>query len=363
MAITINILLLSGEFRYEPRVDSLLLEMKKIVFIINPISGTQNKESLVKSFDEVIDKERFSWEVVYTQRAGHAIEIAKEAAQNNVDIVVAVGGDGTINEIARSLIHTNTALAILPFGSGNGLARHLQIPLEARKALQVINNGVEVVIDYGKINGVPFFCTCGVGFDAFVSLKFAEAGKRGPLTYVEKTLQESLNYRPETYELETEDGTQKHKAFLIACGNASQYGNNAYIAPRATITDGLLDVTILKPFTVLDVPSLAFQLFNKTIDQNNHIKTFKCKNLRIRRASEGVVHFDGDPMMTGQDIDVEVISGGLKVIVPKEKKGDNLNVLNKASDYISGLKMLNDAIFEDLSQKNKEFIKKLTKKD
>ncbi len=117
------------------------------------------------------------------------------------------------------------------------------------------------VIDYGKINGTDFFCTCGVGFDAFVSLKFAHAGKRGLLTYLEKTLQESLKYEPETYELETENGVSKYKAFLIACGNASQYGNNAYIAPQATLTDGLLDVTILEPFTVLDVPSLAFQLF------------------------------------------------------------------------------------------------------
>lgn len=337
--------------------------MKKIIFIINPISGTQNKDSLVKLFDDKIDKSKFTWEIISTERAGHAIEIAAQAAKDNIDIVVAVGGDGTINEIARSLVHTETALAILPLGSGNGLARHLQIPLETKKALDVINKGTTEVIDYGKINGTPFFCTCGVGFDAFVSLKFAEAGRRGPLTYLEKTLLESLNYKPETYELETEDGTQKHKAFLIACGNASQYGNNAYIAPQATITDGLLDVTILTPFTVLDVPSLSFQLFNKTIDQNSHIKTFRCKNLRIHRACEGVVHYDGDPVMMGTDIDVEVINKGLKVIIPRVSKKSNNNMLGKASDYINGLRTLNEAIFNDITTKNKEFIKKLTKKE
>ncbi|NDV59736.1 diacylglycerol kinase family protein [Bacteroides sp. 519] len=337
--------------------------MKKIVFIINPISGTQNKDSLVKLFGEIIDSSKFTWEIAYTERAGHAVELAAQAAKDNIDIVVAVGGDGTINEIARSLVHTDTALAILPLGSGNGLARHLRIPLEVKKALQVINEGVTETIDYGKINGTSFFCTCGVGFDAFVSLKFAEAGRRGPLTYLEKTLLESLNYKPETYELETEDGTQKYKAFLIACGNASQYGNNAYIAPQATITDGLLDVTILEPFTVLDVPSLAFQLFNKTIDQNSHIKSFRCKNLRIHRMCEGVVHYDGDPIKMGKDIDVEVITKGLKVIIPPEKKKSNTNMLDKASGYINGLKTLNEAIFNDITSRNKEFIKKLTKKD
>lgn len=166
------------------------------------------------------------------------------------------GGDGTINEIARSLVHTDTALGIIPCGSGNGLARHLHIPMEPKKALEVLNEGCLDTIDYGKINGTDFFCTCGVGFDAFVSLKFAHAGKRGLLTYLEKTLQESLKYQPETYELETENGVSKYKAFLIACGNASQYGNNAYIAPQATLTDGLLDVTILEPFTVWMYPLL-----------------------------------------------------------------------------------------------------------
>ena len=164
---------------------------KKIRFIVNPISGTQGKDLILSLIDEKIDKDKFLWEVVYTERAGHAIEIAALAAEENIDIVVAIGGDGTVNEVGRSLVHTNTALAIIPSGSGNGLARHLQIPMDPRKALELINEGEEDIIDYGKINGSDFFCTCGVGFDAFVSLKFANAGKRGLLTYLEKTLQES----------------------------------------------------------------------------------------------------------------------------------------------------------------------------
>ena len=137
------------------------------------------------------------------------------------------------------------------------------------------------MIDYGRINGSCFFCTCGVGFDAFVSLKFATAGKRGVLTYLEKTLQEGLTYQPETYELETVDGTYKYKAFLVACANASQYGNNAYLAPADTPTDVLSDITVLEPFTLLEVPALAFQLFTKRLAQNSTFTNFPCKHLPL----------------------------------------------------------------------------------
>lgn len=343
---------------------------KKIVFVINPISGTQGKEQILAWVNEKLDREKYDMEVVYTEYAGHAVKIAAQKAAEKAFAVVAIGGDGTINEIARSLVHTDTALGIIPCGSGNGLARHLQIPLDPKKAVDIINGGRLEVIDYGKINGIPFFCTCGVGFDAFVSLKFSQAGKRGPLTYLEQTLQESLKYRPEVYELEMDGNVStRYRAFLIACGNASQYGNNAYITPRATLDDGLLDVTILEPFTVLDVPSLSFQLFNKTIDQNSRIKTFQCKSLRIHRSKPGVVHFDGDPMMAGEDVEVSIVQRELKVIVPCETCKRSGNVLQRAQDYINGLKQLNEAFVEDISHKNraildkgKEQIKKLAKK-
>lgn len=343
---------------------------KKIVFVINPISGTQGKEQILAWVNEKLDREKYDMEVVYTEYAGHAVKIAAQKAAEKAFAVVAIGGDGTINEIARSLVHTDTALGIIPCGSGNGLARHLQIPLDPKKAVDIINGGRLEVIDYGKINGIPFFCTCGVGFDAFVSLKFSQAGKRGPLTYLEQTLLESLKYRPEVYELEMDgNASARYRAFLIACGNASQYGNNAYITPRATLDDGLLDVTILEPFTVLDVPSLSFQLFNKTIDQNSRIKTFQCKSLRIHRSKPGVVHFDGDPMMAGEDVEVSIVQRELKVIVPCETCKRSGNVLQRAQDYINGLKQLNEAFVEDISHKNraildkgKEQIKKLAKK-
>lgn len=336
--------------------------MKRMIFVVNPISGTQSKEMILGLLDEKVDKEKYAWEIVYTERAGHAVEIAAKAVEEKVDIVVAIGGDGTINEVARSLVHSNTALGIIPCGSGNGLARHLHISLDPKKAIKILNEGYSEIIDYGKINNVDFFCTCGVGFDAFVSLKFAHAGKRGMLTYLEKTLQESLKYQPETYELETEDGICKYKAFLIACGNASQYGNNAYIAPQATLTDGLLDVTILEPFTVLDIPALAFQLFNKKLDLNSRIKTFRCKKLCIRRETPGLVHFDGDPMETDAEINIEIIQRGLNVIVPQIVKKDTINVLQKAQGYVNDVISMNETIVDNIADKNKKILKKLTKK-
>ncbi len=336
--------------------------MKKIIFIVNPISGTQSKELILSLLDEKIDKTKYTWEVAYTQRAGHAVEIAAQAANAKVDVVVAVGGDGTINETARSLVHTDTALGIIPCGSGNGLARHLHIPMEPERSLEILNEGFQCTIDYGKINNVDFFCTCGVGFDAFVSLQFAHARKRGVLTYLEKTLQESLKYQPETYEIETENGISNYKAFLIACGNASQYGNNAYITPQATLTDGLLDVTILEPFTVLDVPSLAFQLFNKTIDQNSRIKTFRCKRMCIRRTKPGVVHFDGDPIEMGTEINIELIQKGLHVVVPRTEARESAKMLQKAQECVNGIKLMHEAIVYNITDRNKKILEKLLKK-
>ena len=336
--------------------------MKKIIFVVNPNSGTQNKKFILNLIENKLDRNKYIWEVIHTERAGHAVEIAEQAAKNGINIVVAIGGDGTINEIARSLIHTNTALGIIPCGSGNGLARHLEIPMDPRKAIEILNEGENSIIDYGKINHICFFCTCGVGFDAFVSFKFANANKRGVLTYLEKTLQEGLKYQPETYELQTEDGTSKYKAFLIACGNASQYGNNAYITPHATLTDGLLDVTILEPFTVLDIPTLAFQLFNKTIDQNSRIKTFRCEKLTIIRHKPGVIHFDGDPIETDAQINIEIIKKGLNVIVPTPAQTENANVFQKAQEYFSDFISLNENIFNSIVYKNMEIVKKLRNK-
>lgn len=288
---------------------------KRIVFILNPISGTSKKNGIPAIIESTLDSDKFDYIIKVTEYAGHASEIAHEAKDNGTDVVVAVGGDGTVNEVARAIVHSHTALAIIPCGSGNGLARHLMLPMNLKKCIDIINQCEIHDLDYGVINGYPFFCTCGMGFDAFISMKFAESGKRGPISYVENILREGLKYRPETYEIADETGTKRYKAFLVSCANASQYGNNAYIAPQASMSDGLMDVIIMEPFDVLEAPQVSFDMFNKTLNQNSRIKTFKCKKLHIHRKHAGEIHYDGEPVMTGSDIDIYLEEKGIRVVV------------------------------------------------
>lgn len=290
--------------------------MKRIVFIMNPISGSASKAAIPKLIGNRLDKSLFSYEIINTEYAGHASIIAKEAAEKGVDIVVAIGGDGTVNEVGRALVNTNTAMGIIPCGSGNGLARHLQIPMDAGKAIQMLNYDEVHQLDYGIINDKVFFCTCGMGFDAFISMKFSEAGKRGPITYAENILKEGLKYEPETYEIEDETGTKHYKAFLVSVANASQYGNNAYIAPQASMSDGLLDVIIMEPFDMLEAPQVGIDMFNKTLNKNSKIKTFTAKSIHIhRKKGQGLIHFDGEPTITDDDINISIRPKGIRVVV------------------------------------------------
>jgi len=264
-----------------------------------------------------------------------------------VDVVVAVGGDGTVNEVARALTHTQTALGIIPCGSGNGLARHLCIPMDLKQALDIINACNIEAFDYGIINGLPFFCTCGMGFDAFISLKFAESGKRGPITYVENVLKEGLKYQPETYEVESDDGKHHYKAFLIACANASQYGNNAYIAPGATMKDGEMDVIIMEPFDTLEAPKIASDLFMKTLPSNSKIKTFRTKHLHISRKQPGAIHYDGDPIMTNPEVDVHIEPAGIRILTDPdmvEDSGQPNFLLNAFSDFFNNINNVREDI-------------------
>ena len=342
-------------------------EKRHITFIINPISGTHHKDELPELINTGMDHDRFEIDIRMTEYAGHANVIARQCAADGADVVVAVGGDGTINEVARSLTHTQTALGIIPCGSGNGLARHLCIPMNPKEAISIINQCKTETFDYGVINGIPFFCTCGMGFDAFISLKFAESGKRGPITYVENVLKEGLKYKPETYEVEDETGAHRYKAFLIACANASQYGNNAYIAPQASMRDGVMDVIIMEPFTALEAPQISIDLFNKTLNSNSKIKTFQTKKIHIRRAEEGAIHFDGDPMMTDKDVDVRIEPLGIQIVTNPDAVEDNSQpnpLLNAFSDFFNNI----NNVREDIEKRgrriqaiNKLMLRKLTK--
>ena len=282
---------------------------------MNPISGTIRKSGIPKIIEKILDKEYYEFSIAATNYSGHAYEIAKDAKEKGFYAVVAVGGDGTVNEVAKAIVHSDTALGILPCGSGNGLARHLMLPLDIQKAVEVINMHTVHDLDYGLINNIPFFCTCGMGFDAFISMKFAEAGKRGPVTYLENILREGLKYKPETYEIIDENGTSIRRAFLISCANASQYGNNAYIAPQASMSDGLLDITIMEPLDMIEASQISIDMFNKTLNNNSKIKTFKTKHIQVHREKAGFIHYDGEPVMTDADVDISVVNKGIKIIV------------------------------------------------
>lgn len=282
---------------------------------MNPISGTTAKTEIPHLIEARLDKSRFDHSIIETRYPGHATEIARDAVHEGTDIVIAIGGDGTANEVGRALAHTQAAMGIIPCGSGNGLARHLMLPMDIGKAIDIINESEIHKLDYGLINGIPFFCTCGMGFDAYISMKFAEAGKRGLMTYVENILIEGLKYKPETYKIVDETGTNTYKAFLVSIANASQYGNNAYIAPQASMSDGLLDVIIMEPFDLLEAPQISIDMFNKTLDKNSKIKTFKTKKIKITRNKPGLIHYDGDPVMAGTDIEISIESKGINFIV------------------------------------------------
>ena len=337
---------------------------KKIVFIINLTSGTSDKTIMPQLINDYLDKDKFEYEIVTTQYPGHASEISTKAKDDGIDIVVAVGGDGTVNEVARSIVHSQTALGIIPSGSGNGLARHLLLPMNAKKAIEIINECEIHELDYGIINEYPFFCTCGMGFDAFVSMKFAESGRRGPITYAENILREGLKYKPETYVIEDENGTNTYKAFLISCANASQYGNNAYIAPKASMSDGLMDVIIMEPFDMLEAPQISIDMFNKTLNKNAKIKTYQSKKIHIHRTKPGVIHYDGDPVMAGEDIDVEIKPKGIKIIInpfankntckPNALQNAVSDIMNEISNVREDIVRHRDATYRIIGKGNRK---------
>ena len=287
---------------------------ESILFLVNPKSGVGGKKRIPQMVERYIDHNRYDADIRFTEYAGHAYELAKDAVARGIDAVVAVGGDGTVNEVGRALVHTATAMGVLPCGSGNGFARHLGIPIGTKKSIEFINKAESVFVDYGKINGHPFFCSCGVGFDALVSSDFAKGNSRGVFNYIKKSLIDWVTYKPETYLIETDSIKKEFEAFVIACGNASQYGNNAYIAPFASMRDGLITVSILSPFNTFEVPMMAAHLFTHTFDESNHMTGLVTSWMRVVREKAGPVHYDGEPFLMDKELYVEMVPAGLKVL-------------------------------------------------
>ncbi len=303
--------------------------MKNIAFIINPISGNQEAQSakrkLPKLIMQLLDKEQWLPNIAFTEYAGHATEMAYQYARMGFDAVVAVGGDGTVNEVAKGLIKGNglpvtgygTALGIIPMGSGNGFARHLNIPMRPNKAIEMINHSEPISVDYGLANGKVFVSTCGTGFDALIADHFAGSNKRGFMTYVQNVLKDAFSYEPQTYHIVGDGLDVTHKAFLITFANANQWGNDAMIAPKASVQDGKMDIMLMSSHALLVSASLALRLFAGSIDDSHFMDTLRAKEVTLEREEVAPFHIDGDPVEMPKDIHIRIISDGLKVLVEK----------------------------------------------
>lgn len=287
--------------------------MNKTLFIVNPISGRKSKNA----FPAIIANyfENNTYKIVWTDKAGHAPELVKKGIEDGFTHFIAVGGDGTVNEVAKSLIGTSFAMGIIPFGSGNGLARHNKIFMDLRRALIIAKEAKIKRIDTCLLNNVPFINMAGVGFDAHIGELFAKSKGRGFQTYVKTTINEFRNYDSKSYKIIADDKIISTKAFLISFANSSQYGNNAYIAPKADISDGLIDVCILKTFPKWKILEIAYRLFAKNIDKSEYIETFKAKKILVERSSDGVLHVDGEPFVSGKQIEVTILPKSLNLIV------------------------------------------------
>ena len=290
--------------------------MKNIAFIVNPISGTKTKNRVAKLIRELLDPQLFAPTLVVTEYAGHATQLAQQFALQEYYAVVAVGGDGTVNEVACGLLGSNTALGIIPNGSGNGFARHLDISTRMNRAIEMLNSSEVIHVDYGLVNDIPFFSTFGVGFDAVVAHDFADSS-RGFKGYVQSIFKDLFQYKPESYQLEGEGIDLTTTAFLINFANAGQWGYDAYIAPKASVQDGWLDVAVVTEFPMTAAAGLALSLFTKDIDENLHMNTLKAKEITLTRENEGAVHIDGTPTQMGKELHVKIVEDGLKVLVKK----------------------------------------------
>ena len=278
-----------------------------MLFIVNPISGKSRKARIIAHLKEK------GMKVVCTEYAGHAEVLSREAADR---IIVAVGGDGTVNEVARGIVGTDKVLGIIPCGSGDGLALHLGLSRRYKQALNTILAGNVQKIDSGIINDKPFFSVCGIGFDATVSERFTKSGKRGLMNYINIGLKTWNEYTPEKYKVEIDGECFEIEASIITIGNSNQWGNNAKITPLADICDGLLDMTAVDRFNAIEMPALAAMLMTGKLAKNGLVHCYRGRHIKITRATTGPAHADGDWFSAGKEIDIKILPHSINVIIP-----------------------------------------------
>ncbi|MHA8081959.1 diacylglycerol/lipid kinase family protein [Aquirufa sp. A-Brett2-15D] len=277
-----------------------------IHFILNPNSGTnspQRRARIVANLRAIPNSK-----VWITEHVNHASVLTKQAVNEGAKKIIAIGGDGTINEVASSLIYSSIPLGIIPMGSGNGLARHLGIPLSFTKALDRAINGQQITIDAGKWNDRPFFCTAGLGFDAYVASHFASRGKRGFLNYIYSSLVLLFKYKPISIK-------EFGPVFSFTVANANQFGNNAYISPNSDLQDGLLEVIRVKPSNLFHIIFLGISLFSKKLHLNSRSEVSTVTSLTFHTTIGIPYHLDGESLLIENEKNlVSILPSSLLVV-------------------------------------------------
>jgi YegS/Rv2252/BmrU family lipid kinase len=295
----------------------------KTVFIINPCSGRNRRRPWLAGAIRDFARTHLSDAMVFvTEGPGHATEMARASVAAGAEIIVAVGGDGTMNEVAQALIHAPAALALVPCGSGNGLALHLGLPRSLRNALDLVASASPrfASIDTGIVGDRPFFNAMGLGFDAEVSRRFNNLTRRGLPAYVRATLAVLRSAKSERCVIITADRQIAVDALLVAIANSDQYGNNARIAPGARIDDGLLDLVAINDTGLLGLAALVPSLFLGHIDQSRHVTRISGTAFTIVRAAPGIIHTDGETHAAGARVEVRVNPRSLRILVPASSR-------------------------------------------
>lgn len=295
---------------------------QKILFIINPISGDIKKANIPAAIDRYLDQQKFEPEIVYTERAGHAMHLAMQAVADNFDIVVAVGGDGSINEVAQALIYTDVKLGIIPMGSGNGLATHLKLPLRnAKKALAVINEGRTLRVDTGSSNIGAFVSCAGEGLDAAVARTYRHQSIRGFLSYFLAVIKELLFlYKARTILFETDGVKHEMNVLLFSVFNSKYYGYEVSIYPKASLNDGYFNLVAIPKTAWWKLPYVIFMGLIGKIDKVKIVQVIKAKRIVVHDERKRVVQVDGDSLMTSSKFSMQVEALSLQVIVPSKLK-------------------------------------------
>lgn len=296
-----------------------LLRPKRIVFIVNPKAGTNLQKHIRESVDKYLNHRRFEYGFRFTERAEHAKELAQEAIAEGYEIVVAVGGDGSINEVASALLGTDVVLGIIPAGSGNGLAMHLGYGRDIDEAVKKINTAEVRSIDVGMMNGQPFINLAGIGFDGLVSNMMKGSNWRGFLAYFLKSLEAGLKYTPRECRIEIDDKVLTEKCFIISVANGPMWGYNFQIAPGARLDDGLFEVVIMRDVPKWQYFAVVPSSLNGTIYDADFVDHYRARHVKIIADGKNYVHLDGEGLIHEGTLEFEIKPKALKILVPRQK--------------------------------------------